>query len=113
VVLNFVLQLQGTAVEAVQMLGFDTLRQLYTSSWRDDLSTWSVEASGTAGAGAPERLRLQGALADARDPTGRPFRLELDLPPAAAGAAGEVAVRSYDTVDGKEVLMQTQRWTRR
>jgi hypothetical protein len=108
VVLNYVLQLQGTAVEAVQMLGFDTLRQLYTSSWRDDLSTWSVDTSGAASAEAPQRLRLQGTLADARDPTGRPFRLEIDLPDA---AGGPVVVRSYDTIDGNEVLLQTQRWT--
>jgi Protein of unknown function (DUF1579) len=111
VVLNFVLQLQGTAVEAVQMLGFDTLRQVYTSSWRDDLSTWAVEASGTAADGVPERLRLQGTLADAREPTGRPFRLEFDLPASAGSNRGEVVVRAYDTVDGQEVLMQTQRWT--
>ena len=111
VVLNFAFELQGAKVEAVQILGFDTLRQVYTSSWRDDLSTWSVEAAGAARPDNPEQLRLPGTVCDARDPTGRPFRLEFDLP--AVAAAREVVVRLYDTVDGKDVLMQTQRWSPR
>lgn len=47
VVLSYRLPRAGRELEAVQLLGFDTLHQVYTSSWRDDASTWAVEASGT------------------------------------------------------------------
>jgi hypothetical protein len=114
VVLNFQLTLHGGAIEGVQILGFDNLTQRYTSSWRDDLSTWSVECSGGAEDKDPRHLRLQGQLADASEPTGRAFRLELDLPPkGATGAADKVAMRLYDTVDGRDVLTQEQAWKRR
>lgn len=112
VVLNFQLQLQGHAVEAVQILGFDNLRQRYTSSWRDDLSTGAVECSGAPDAATPLRLQLDGELADARDPEGRPFRLELELP-AASGAAAVVKVRLSDTRAGALAVVQQQEWTRR
>ncbi len=108
VVLNFNLKLQGNDLEAVQILGFDTLRQHYTASWRDDLSTWSVECSGAPQAQAPDALQLHGTLADARDPTGRPFRLELDL-----GEKDHVTLRLFDTHEGSEFLLQTQDWARR
>jgi hypothetical protein len=112
VVLNFQLDVQGAPLEAVQILGFDNLRQSYTSSWRDDLSTWSVECAGGAEPKEPTKLRLAGQLADAHDPAGRPFRLELDLP-ALDQPKGAVQVRLYDTIGGREVLVQRQDWTRR
>lgn len=108
VMLTFRLVLQGRDVQAVQILGFDALHQLYTSSWRDDLSTWSVECSGVPLAEAPEVVRMSGTLADARDPTGRPFRLELDL-----ATKDVVSVRMFDTHQGEEHLLQTQQWSRR
>lgn len=112
VVLNFQFDLQGAPLEAVQILGFDNLRQSYTSSWRDDLSTWAVECAGGAEPKDPAKLRLQGQLADARDPAGRPFRCEIDLPPPDQ-PKGAVQVRLYDTIGGREVLVQRQDWTRR
>jgi hypothetical protein len=108
VVLDFVLQLRDVKVEAVQILGFDTLRKLWTSSWRDELATWSIEASGPPTADAPARLVMTGALTDARDPTGRPFRLQLDVVSDA-----QVAVRLFDSYDGREFEVQRQEWTRR
>lgn len=100
--------LGGREVQAMQILGFDNLRQLYTSSWRDELATWSVECSGVPTPGAPDVLRLEGVLADARDPAGRPFRCELDL-----SAKDSVQVRWFETVNGVESLVQAQQWTRR
>lgn len=108
VVLNFVLQQEGAKLEAVQILGFDTLRMLWTSSWRDELSTWSSEASGPVRPDQPQLATLSGTLADARDPTGRPFRLQFDL-----GSAQRVMVRLFDTYDGKEFEVQRQEWTKR
>ena len=117
VVLNFQLQVQGHAVEGVLILGFDNLHQRYTASWRDDLSTWAVDCAGAPDVAAPQQLRLQGELADARDPDGRAFRLEVDLPsPAAAAkdlAAQRVQVRLLDTVGGSLTAVQQQEWTRR
>jgi hypothetical protein len=107
-VLNFVLQLRDVKVEAVQILGFDTLRKLWTSSWRDELATWSVEASGPPAPDTPNRLVMTGTLVDARDPTGRPFRLQVDVV-----GDKQVAVRLFDSYDGKEFEVQRQEWTRR
>lgn len=104
--LQFELQSVGGAFAGLQLLGFDNLHQLYTSSWRDERSTWSVECAGAPVAAAPDRLVLYGTLADARDPEGRAFRLEFDL------ADERVDVRLYDTVAGEPTLRQTQRWTR-
>lgn len=102
------LGLGGRDVEALQILGFDALRQLYTSSWRDELSTWSVECSGVPTPGAPDVLRMEGTLADARDPAGRPFRCELDM-----SAKDRVQVRWFETSGGAEHLVQAQQWSRR
>lgn len=106
--LAFGLATAGGELHALQVLGFHTLHQVYTSSWRDDHSTWSVECSGAPDASAPERLVLHGSAVDAKDPEGRPFRLELDL-----DVEGAVTVRQFDRRDGAFVLRQTQRWTRR
>jgi hypothetical protein len=106
VVCNHSLRLSGSVVEAVQILGFDTLRGQFTASWRDDQSTWAVEASGPPGDEAG-LLVLRGQLADVRDPAGRPFRLELDL-----RAPGRVVVRLFDHHDGRELLLQQQTWTK-
>lgn len=108
VVANYSLTLGGAKVEAVQILGFDTLRQVYTSSWRDDASTWSVEATAPPAAEAPDVLTFRGTLADALDATGRPFRQVVDL-----GSDRAVVVRLYETRDGVERERQTQEWTRR
>lgn len=107
VVLRYRLPRAGRELEAVQLLGFDTLHQVYTSSWRDDASTWSVEASGSPDPEAPDRLVLRGSVGDARDPSGRPYRIEFDL-----GRPDEVTVQLFDTIDGKDVRVETQRWRR-
>ncbi|HEX5050163.1 MAG TPA: DUF1579 family protein [Planctomycetota bacterium] len=106
--LDFKLHLRGGEVRGLQILGFDTLRQLYTASWRDDQSTWSIECTGAAAANSPDLLQFQGTLVDARDTTGRPFRLEIDLE-----VKDRVRVSIYDTHEGAQFLAQTQDWTRR
>jgi hypothetical protein len=95
-------------LQAVQVFGFDTLRQCYTASWRDDFSTWSVDASGPPLPDAPDRLVLRGTLVDASDAAGRPFRLEFDL-----ATADRATVTIHDTVAGAERLVQKQEWVRR
>lgn len=106
---QFRMQSGQVPVQAIQLFGFDTLRQLFTSSWRDDLSTWSVECSGPrpAAGSEPGVIELQGTACDVHDPTGRPFRMRVQIEPAT------VAIELRDTLDGREHLVQRQRWTRR
>ena len=47
-------------------------------------------------------------LSDVHDPTGRAFRLRLDL-----RQEGVVLVELQDTLDGRDHVLQRQRWTRR
>jgi len=108
VVANYTLQIQGVKVEAVQIFGFDALRSVFTASWRDDLSTWSIETAGPPVAAKPDELVLLGTMVDAADPTGRPFRQVFDL-----AADKAVTVRLFDTHEGKEGELQVQQWTRK
>jgi hypothetical protein len=107
-VLNFTLELQGAKVEAVQLLGFDTLRQLYTASWRDSLSTWPIDCAGAPVAATPDVIVMTGLLTDARDPEGRPFRLELDLTKDKA-----VTARTFETAGDTKIEVQVQHWVRK
>jgi hypothetical protein len=108
VVLNHSIAVSGSKIEAVQLLGFDTLRGHYTSSWRDDVSTWAVECSGAAVDGEPQQWVLRGTLADARTPAGRTFRCTFDLRDAKS-----IKVELFDAHEGEEVRVQTQTWTAR
>jgi hypothetical protein len=106
--LQFRMQLREREVQAVQILGFDTLRQVFTSSWRDELSTWSVECSGPPVDGSTEFVRCFGTVADASDPAGRPFRLDVDL-----GQKDVVGVQVFETRGESELVAQSQQWKRR
>lgn len=108
VLAEYSLAIAPRTVEAVQIFGFDVLRQLWTASWRDDLSTWSIDCSGPPADPETGVLVLRGTLADAHDPTGRPFRQVVDL-----SAPDVVEVKLYDTHQGREFERQRQRWTRR
>lgn len=102
------LQVQGATLHTMQLFGFDALHQQYTSSWRDDLSTWAVDCAGPPPKEQPDLLELSGMLRDVHDPTGRAFRLRLDL-----RQEGVVLVELQDTLDGRDHVLQRQRWTRR
>jgi hypothetical protein len=102
------LQVQGTWLHGMQLFGFDALRQQYTSSWRDDLSTWAVDCAGPPPKEQPDLLELSGMLSDVHDPIGRAFRLRLDL-----RQDGVVLVELQDTLEGRDHVLQRQRWTRR
>jgi len=106
--LQFALTVAQQPFEAVQVLGFDPLRQQFTSSWRDSASTWATEATGAPRADRLDLLALAGTLVDAVDPGGRPFRIELDL-----AFDQRVTVRLFESRGGVEALAQTQTWTRR
>ena len=106
VVLNYQLKLQGRAVEAVQILGFDTLQQAFTSTWRDSATTWSVDCLGGVSKDA-DVLTLTGQLRDAKTPDGRGFRLTLDL-----RKLDQVTVQIHEDRGMEEVLLQEQVWQR-
>lgn len=104
----FRMQAGQVPVQGMQLFGFDTLRQQFTSSWRDDLSTWSVECNGPrpeAGS-EPGVFELQGTVGDVHDPTGRPFRMRVQVQDAT------IAIELRDTLDGREHVVQRQLWTR-
>ncbi|MFN3240781.1 MAG: DUF1579 family protein [Planctomycetota bacterium] len=106
VALNFELDLQGNELQALQIVGFDTLKGLYTASWRDTGSTWGVECRGEPGDDV-NVITMRGSMVDAFTPNGRPFRLQFDV-----RERGEVLVRIWEGMAGKEVLLQEQRWVR-
>lgn len=106
--LQFALTVARWPFEAVQVLGFDALRQQFTASWRDSASTWATECAGAPRADRPDLLALAGTTVDAVDPGGRPFRLEIDL-----AFDQRVTVKLFETRAGVESLAQTQTWTRR
>lgn len=104
--LNYELDVQGNEVEALQILGYDTLKGLYTASWRDTGTTWAVRCQGEPGKELG-RLTMHGTMVDAYTPNGRGFRLDID-----ARERGEVQVKIWEGMVGKEVLLQEQRWVR-
>lgn len=108
VVLSGHLRVQDTDLEVLQILGYDTLQQQFTSSWRDDRSTWAVEAVAAADDVATGRLRYRGSLRDATAPDGRAFRFELDL-----RDPDHVTLRAFDGAADSDRPTQTQHWTRR
>ncbi len=76
---NLKVRIQGVVLEGLYILGYDRLRDLYTVSWRDSMSTWAVDCSGPAPAEPGAAIALQGTMVDAASPTGRAFELELAL----------------------------------
>lgn len=104
VALNYKLRILGRDIDALQMVGFDTLRSQYTSTWRDNQTTWSVDCAGEPGKEA-DVLTLTGRLHDAESPDGKPMRMTIDL-----RTKDRVTVRIH-TGRGKDaVLMQEQVW---
>ena len=104
--LAFELDVQGNEVEALQILGFDTLRGRYTASWRDTGTTWSIDCEGTPGDEAFV-MTMSGSMVDAVTPAGRPFRLQID-----ARSRARIEVKIWEGAIGAEVLLQEQRWVR-
>ena len=104
--LNFRAKVQGRAVEGLQILGFDTLRRAYTSSWRDNATTWSLDCLGGLGRD-PGLLKLTGLLRDASTPEGRSMSMTIDM-----RTKDQVTIRIYEERGLDEVLMQEQVWQR-
>lgn len=74
---NMKVRVAGVVMEGLYVLGYDNLRSLYTVSWRDSLSTWSVECAGPESEADKGKVALQGTMVDAASPTGRAFELEM------------------------------------
>ncbi len=75
--INMKVRVAGVVMEGLYVLGFDNLRSLYTVSWRDSLSTWSVECAGPEPEAGKNKVVLQGTMVDAASPTGRAFEVDL------------------------------------
>jgi hypothetical protein len=98
---------QGVAIEGLYMIGFDNLRRLYAASWRDSLSTWSIECLGAQDPKDEKRIALQGLLFDAVSPAGREFRLDfvIEGPDAFAFVV-------FDTIGDRQARVMEQRFAR-
>lgn len=105
VALNYKLRILGRDIDALQMVGFDTLRSRYTSTWRDNQTTWSLECSGEPGTEA-DVLQLSGRLHDAESPDGKPVRVSYDL-----RTKHRVKVQIHTGSGADAVLMQEQVWS--
>lgn len=100
---NMKVRVAGVVMEGLYVLGFDNLRSLYTVSWRDSLSTWSVECAGPESEADKDKVALQGTMVDAASPTGRAF--ELDMTFRDNGFALAVRDRVKDEIS--EVMRQS------
>jgi hypothetical protein len=63
----------GIPIEGVHILGYDNLKQEYTSLWADSMSTWFVSARGQAGPDGA--IEMKGTMVDVAGE--RPFRMVL------------------------------------
>ncbi len=104
-IVNCTVKVHDVPLEGLYIFGFDNLHGLYTASWRDSLSTWSIECSGPPAAGADEPIELQGTMVDAASPTGRPFRMTLRC----ADDGFDIRVRDSAGDQLVEVMQQTFR----
>ena len=100
---NLKVRVAGVVMEGLYVLGYDNLRALYTVSWRDSLSTWSVECAGPEAEGQKDKVAMTGTMVDAASPTGRSFDLELSF--LADGFA--LSVRDQVKEQKVEVMRQT------
>lgn len=106
VALNLQAKMHGQDVEAVQLVGYDTLQKSYTSSWRDNASTWATECHGGVGNEA-DVITMTGRLHDAHTPTGRGFRVVMDL-----RQKDRVTVKMFEERGLEDALLQEQLWKR-
>jgi hypothetical protein len=106
-VVDLVVPVQDVAVEGLYIFGFDNLRGLYSASWRDSLSTWSIECLGRQDRDDAQRIDLQGLLFDAVSPEGRPFRLDFVIE-----SADRFTLAVVDTIGDRQQRVMEQRFVR-
>lgn len=107
-VLELDVPMRGVPLEGLYIFGYDRLRSLWSASWRDSLSTWSIEAFGTADQDDQDLLRLLGLMFDVASPNGREFRIDFALT-----SADRFAIAVFDSVQGQQVKVMEQRFIRR
>jgi len=82
-------EMMGMPVEGINILGFDNLKQEYTSMWADTMGTWWVTARGRKDASG--KIDMKGTMIDVAGE--RPFRMVIQ-------SKGDDLVESemYDTI---------------
>lgn len=104
---NLRVRLAGVMMEGLYLFGFDNLRQTYTMSWRDSLSTWAVDCYGPLPEKDPSRVPMKGVLVDAASPTGREFEVVLQF------RDGGLGLDVIDQVKDQRVVVMKQRFVRK
>lgn len=105
--LNLRVKLAGVVLEGLYLFGFDNLRQHYTLSWRDSMSTWAVDCTGPLPEKDDGRVPLEGVLVDAASPTGRPFQVVLEF------RADGLELSVFDKVKTEQGKVMTQRFVKK
>jgi len=106
--LDFTYELGGAAVAASQVLGYDALRERFTSSWRDTLTTWALECEGAPSPSWRDGMTLTGRIVEVADGSAQPCRIEIDL-----GDFEHITCRQLVGEGAAARAIQTQDWTRR
>lgn len=106
--LDFTYELGGAAVAASQVLGYDALRERFTSSWRDTLTTWALECEGAPSPSWRDGMALTGRIVEPTDGSAQPCRIEIDL-----GDFERITCRQLVGEGAAARAIQTQDWTRR
>lgn len=104
---NLRVKLAGVIMEGLYVFGFDNLRQNYTMSWRDSLSTWAVDCSGPPPEKEADPVEMKGVLVDAASPTGREFGVELRF------HADGFSLEAIDKVKDKQAVVMKQRFVKK
>lgn len=107
-VVEFRVPVRGVPMDGLYLFGYDRLRDLWSASWRDSLSTWSIEAFGTQDPSDAKLLHFRGLVFDVASPEGRDFRIDF-----AFGDADHFTITVFDTVRGERVQVMQQRFSRR
>ncbi len=97
----------GMPFQGLQFLGYDKLRKLYVSSWRDSMSTWAVHTEGKA-AKDGKSIEMSGLMVDGLTPKGRKMRMVIKFL-----SDTKQQFDMYDTIDGKEVWVMSQLSTKK
>ncbi len=97
--------MEGMPFTGFELLGYDKLQGLHTSSWADSMGTSAFHSTGKM---EGEAIVYRGSMTDFVTPDGRPYRTVLRIQDK-----DHWTREMYDTMEGEEVLVITIEGRRR